>query len=485
MTGVENSSPGTPADRTTRLIGVILAVGAGLTAPAALAQAQPAAAADACWDLVEPAGFADISELDGESVAAIDCAAHYGITHGTSQDAYSPGRTVSRSQTTLFLARTVTALELPLPSGPPQPFTDLDGLDADTRRAAALLHELGIAKGRGAGTFEPRKDVTRQQMALFLSRLLRRAGVRLPAPGSIGFDDLGGVPPEAAEAIGRLAAAGIVTAASAGRFDPSGEVTREGMALMLARSLEAAGARPARLELGLSSLDVIVGGATEGTVRAMKPNGEPYRGLQIDIFAAVGLTASGACRLDPGARVNGGDAGTSHNCRIDRGDPRSDASGVVRFGLAHSQESAYNRVHAWAGARGDVFDADDVMVRAETAIVWKPPPTGVAVNAPQQAVFGRKVVVRVRLTGPGADGKRMVLILGTADGTAREVLTETTGGDGRAEFSLPGRADPSDGREPEVTQVERLLVFWDRNGNSVHDGPAELSAVSEIAWRQP
>ena len=36
------------------------------------------------------------------------------------------------------------------------------------------------------------------------------------------------------------------------------------------------------------------------------------------------------------------------------------------------------------------------------------------------------------------------------------------------------------GRQP-VT--ETVLVFWDRNGNGVHDGPAELSAQTSLIWR--
>ena len=96
----------------------------------------------------------------------------------------------------------------------------------------------------------------------------------------------------------------------------------------------------------------MVGGAATATVRALKPDGNPYPGLLIDLFADYGWRHGTACNLDIDARLNGGDAGTSQNCRIDIGDPRTDSNGVVTVGLAHSSESAVNWIYAWAGTLG-------------------------------------------------------------------------------------------------------------------------------------
>ncbi|MTV27237.1 S-layer homology domain-containing protein [Nitriliruptoraceae bacterium ZYF776] len=97
---------------------------------------------------------------------------------------------------------------------------------------------FGIALGRADGTYGPRGDVRRDQMASFLARLLRIAGVELPTTPTTGFPDVDGGPH--ATAIAQLADVGVVAGRSNGTFDPSGSVTRAQMASFLVRSLEVA-----------------------------------------------------------------------------------------------------------------------------------------------------------------------------------------------------------------------------------------------------
>ena len=413
------------------------------------AVAQAPATVGACWELIEPAEFADTAELSSDALAAIDCVAHYGITRGTTATTYSPTAPVDRSQMARFLVRTAAALEMTLPDGSSAPFDDLEDLDADGRRSIARLHQLGITKGRGSRRFSPSEIVPRWQMALFVDRLLDAAEVELPDASAEDFEDLDEMSQESLDAIGRLAAAGIMAATTSKRFDPEAQVTRESMSLILARVLQAADARPARLRISLSSDNRPVGGAVEGTVSALKPNGAPYRGLLVDLFAAFRLTPGGACALDAGARINGADAGTSQNCVIDRGDPRTDVNGEIKFGLAHSEQPANNRVYAWAGPAGQVFDADDVRTEAVTTIAWVPIPSGVFINAPENGVFGGTIAVTARLTGPAAANKRMVLIAGDEGATARKLVDTVdslrrigdvhAGGHGRSQRGNPLR----------------------------------------------
>jgi hypothetical protein len=71
-----------------------------------------------------------------------------------------------------FLARAYEyAARQPLPSGP-LTFRDIQG-DPHTGNIRRLAH-AGIAAGTGPRTFEPDRDVTRGQMALFLTRLMER-----------------------------------------------------------------------------------------------------------------------------------------------------------------------------------------------------------------------------------------------------------------------------------------------------------------------
>ena len=460
----------------------VLAAGAGVgNSSSALAQAP---ATDACWELIEPAEFTDTAGLGREARAAIDCVTHYGITRGTTASMYSPTEAVDRSQMARFLVRTAAALEMTLPDGADDAFDDIADLDADGQRSIGRLRQLGITKGRGSKQFSPFEIVPRWQMALFVQRLLEAADVTLAEPSDHGFEDLTEMSSETVGAISRLAAAGIMAPVTAKRFEPDAHVTRESMALILAGALEAAKARPVRLEVSLSSSSRTVGGAVEGTVKALKPDGEPYSGLLVDLFASFRLTPGGGCSLDDGARINGGDAGTSQNCVIDRGDPRTNSAGEITFGLAHSNQPANDRVYAWAGPLGQVFDSDDVYTEAMTTISWGPAPTGVTIDAPERAVFASNIDITARLTGASAAGRRMVLIAASEDGTPRKLLTQSTASDGTVKFTLQGRADPSQGTRSGITETERLLVFWDRNGNRVHDGLAELSAVAQVVWRQ-
>ena len=460
-----------------------LALVAALVVPSAVAQAP--GGIKACWDEIEPAPFTDTAGLSAESVAAIDCVAHYGITKGTSATTYSPDALVTRLQTARFLARTVVALELGLPEATPVSFDDLGSVDDDGREAVAQLQMLGIVKGMSTRRFAPDESVQRAQMAQFLLRLLKLADVTPPDSAEDSFDDLGDVSGDAREAIGVTAALGIVRAQEPGRFDPRAPVTREDMALLLARTLEVAGARPVRLELSLWSESVMAGGAAEATVRATKPDGEPFPGLLIDVFAAYGLSPAGACNLDDGAHVNGGDAGTSQDCRIDGGDPRTDMTGEARVGLAHSPRPAALWIYAWAGTEGQEFDYDEARAQVRARIGWHSQPSAVTITDPLRAEFGRRVTVEARLVGRNAVGRRMVLAAGAATGAGapRTLLVSTTNGAGRVYFELPGLVDPAEGHQRGLPVAETVLVFWDRNGNSVHDGPAELSAQTVLTWK--
>ena len=460
---------------------VAVALVSALPAPSGLAQTVPGRIG-ACWSGIEPAGFSDTAGLDAESVAAIDCVAYYGITKGTSATTFSPGAPVSRAQMARFLVRTVAALELELPAGNSAPFDDVGALDAESRRAVARLHELGITKGRAERVFAPDGTVTRGQMALFLHRLLKLTDVRLPAAASADFDDLTEGSEEMKEAVGAIAALEIMDPAAPRRFDVTALVTREDMALYLARILELAGARPVRLDVSVGSEVVLVGGSTEATVRAVTPGGEPYPGLLIDVFAAWGVTSGGACGLDEGSHVNGGDAGTSRDCEVDRGDPRTDAAGEVRVGLAHSLQPAVGWIYAWTGVEGQEYGANAVRVQARVRMGWHPSPDRVIVTKPSRARFGEDVAVRSQLFGRNPGGKRMVLVARQEGGTARAQLVGTTTGGGVVSFRLFGLPGPLGNRELPVD--EAVLVFWDRNGNNVHDGPAEPSAQIVLTWRR-
>ena len=100
------------------------------------------------------------------------------------------------------------------------------------RDAINCLAYHGITVGTGDGTtFSPSRDVTRWQMALFIARAMKAAGVDLGAVVDAGFTDIGDAPAVSRDAINQLAANGVVP--EAGTYRPNDPMTRADMAIFL------------------------------------------------------------------------------------------------------------------------------------------------------------------------------------------------------------------------------------------------------------
>ena len=127
---------------------------------------------DACpASLIPAAGFTDHTSVD------IDCVKYYGITKGTTATTYSPIDFVTRWQMALFLTRMAVPAGATLGTGADQGFTDIVGKSTEIQTAINQIRQLGITVGKTATTFAPDDYVTREEMALFLSRLLKAAQV--------------------------------------------------------------------------------------------------------------------------------------------------------------------------------------------------------------------------------------------------------------------------------------------------------------------
>jgi Ca2+-binding RTX toxin-like protein len=160
---------------------------------------------------------------------AIEIAAAAGIAAGTGDGTtFAPQADVTRGQMATFLMR---ALELPEATASAG-FSDV--ADGDThKKAIEAVAAAGITTGKGDGTFAPKADVTRGQMATFLMRALDLPEATTPA----SFSD---VPEDHAhkKGIDAVKAAGITMGRSDGTFDPNGSVSREQMATFIVRALD-------------------------------------------------------------------------------------------------------------------------------------------------------------------------------------------------------------------------------------------------------
>jgi hypothetical protein len=99
-------------------------------------------------------------------------------------------------------------------------------------REINCLTDHGIARGREPGSYAPGAPVLRRQMALFLTRIVTRAGIPLPT-GDAGFADVAGLDQTTREAVNAVAGLGIARGTAPGRYAPDAVVTRAQMASFL------------------------------------------------------------------------------------------------------------------------------------------------------------------------------------------------------------------------------------------------------------
>ena len=119
-------------------------------------------------------GFTDIGGLSQEEKDAINQLAILGITKGTGPSIYSPDRMIDRWQMAIFLVRLHTASGFD-PPGSSSVFTDMGSHPPETVLSIHQIFAMGVTKGCAVNPAQycPDRQVTREQMASFLSRLIR------------------------------------------------------------------------------------------------------------------------------------------------------------------------------------------------------------------------------------------------------------------------------------------------------------------------
>jgi len=125
-----------------------------------------------------PMPFVDVP-LNSFAYDDIRCIVNLNLTTGTAADLYSPDDSVSRAQMAAFIARFWRAGGETCPDGV-NPFGDVES----TRYYhgdVICIFLLDITTGTSPNTFSPFDDVTREQMAAFLSRLARAIDALAPS----------------------------------------------------------------------------------------------------------------------------------------------------------------------------------------------------------------------------------------------------------------------------------------------------------------
>lgn len=96
----------------------------------------------------------------------------------------------------------------------------------------------GITKGTSPTTYSPDRPVIREHLALFLVRLARLVGIRVPTAADTPFKDIADLPPSSREAISQIHQLEITTVGAAATFSPERIVSRAEIAVSLQRLMD-------------------------------------------------------------------------------------------------------------------------------------------------------------------------------------------------------------------------------------------------------
>jgi hypothetical protein len=160
------------------------------------------------------AGFTDTTSTD------VDCIKMFGITTGKTATTYDPSGTVSRQDMARYIHRMLVPAGVAAAGATALPvFTDTAHVTADGLAAINALASHGITTGLTTTTFSPDTNVTRAQMASFLSRFADiakdHAGVTIASTktdGTYNYTDITAVTFEEHESIIRLYNLGVLGA---------------------------------------------------------------------------------------------------------------------------------------------------------------------------------------------------------------------------------------------------------------------------------
>ena len=317
----------------------------------------------------------------------IDCIAYYGVTKGTSATTYSPLMAVSREQMALFLTRLAGLVGIDVPDAGDSGFMDIGDLSTESQMAIGQLKALEITEGKSATRYAPGDNVTRAEMALFISRLMNQ--MTPMADGDIGlssttqygytpsdvadndddadigssYTDLGRATKNEYDAITQLYELGVASGISDTGYSPGTDITRAAMAAFMAGVLNHSNARPAGLSIQASPGE---GWGPLAPTIVISVRDDSFGAVEdqvVDMFSSTsannGLRKDGTCNFgtDPDA-VFAGDF-IDGDCMWDANDDVTDVDGNII--LEGDVDAGDTRLfYAWIGEDdGDEFDADD------------------------------------------------------------------------------------------------------------------------------
>jgi hypothetical protein len=493
----------------------VLAAGVpALTSSPATAAANPTlvtAVSDPATYLACPTGSAAAAGFTDTTATDVDCIKMYGITTGVTATTYEPTATVPRWQMALYLTRMAGPTQVTLGTGADQGFTDISGKSAEIQTAINQIKQLGVTVGKTATTFAPDDNVTREEMALFIQRMLHAtatgpggqsdSALTLNVDGDGGTYnytdiDAGSVTVAGNDAIVELWNLGVHDGLLATTYSPGSDMTRAAMATFLTAALNHTNARPAGLVMQTDAATKVGSWTPVASISHRSAAFAPIVGTPVDVMVWSPTGAEGdAAFLATGLCDDAATAGSLTACYIDTGELVTGTKGNVAPTLVSaapaSTVTTSEVYYAWSAAAGTTYDNDlygegvratddlhsSVTVTAsaaasETRCILVGPANHAVSTAAHTAKYGATITINCQVkdgTGlaPGnvaLAGRVLTMThsrvfttdsVGTQDGntvlaTSTVALTDATGA---ASFTVAGPADPSTGTDSHTDTI--------------------------------
>jgi hypothetical protein len=150
------------------------------------------------------------------------------LIKGISEQAYQPGRNITRAEFVQLMAGT-----LQLSGSGTTSFSDVPA-GAWYQQALSGMVQAGLITGRTPESFQPAAAISREEMTVILMRAYRLQQGSIPAAaGSLSIKDAGDISGWAADQVAEAAALGLVKGRADGTFAPKAPATRAEAAQML------------------------------------------------------------------------------------------------------------------------------------------------------------------------------------------------------------------------------------------------------------
>ena len=456
--------------------------------PIKAADPQPdyLASFEACpEDVIPSSGFTDVPSRH-ENAQDIDCIAYYGITMGTSSTTYSPSDPVIREHMALFLVRLARLVGIDVPASGRTSFVDIGNLRDASQEAISQIYQLGITVGTSANTYEPARNVSQGEMALFLKRLMN-----LIDPLEIDDEAYGYTPEDVEdevlenadvdspytdlqnstfavyEAVTQLYELGVGSGISGRAYGPRVDMSRAAMAEFMADILDHSNLRPEGVTVELMPAQGWEDFRITALISVRDDEFLPLDEESVDWFYTDdedgGLASNGTCDLD---LILDGDCEWEDDGFYETGD---DGNLIVRFS---AEPGATVTFYAWIGTRdGQEFDEDTAdfskaEARSDKGVNTISITSNIDAEAAQVDGEGAYIVdldrisaVTLRAQLVDEDGNRL-----RREGIEVEVDVERTGGSLNP-YALAGDdARPTFGESGSRSTDETATVLTDRNG---------------------